>query len=113
MIQRFKNKNFNKAYIVYVSATKEQVYQVLRHNIGNNREQAFRDGLVGYKCKYQRNWILYPIYVAGKEWERKNKEKIDWTKTKYKNGRKKHRENRNTHDKVGSRKAQQNSEGKK
>jgi len=71
MKQRFKNKHFNEIYWLWVSITKEQVEKT-KHP-GSNRDQAFRDGYVGFRCKYQRNWILYPIYIAGKEWRLINK----------------------------------------
>lgn len=40
---------------------------------GSNWDMAFREGYKGLRCKYQRNWTLYPIYVAGKEYRKINK----------------------------------------
>lgn len=76
---RFKNKDFDTLYWRWVSMNPENVKDVLQP--GSNRDQAFRDGYVGHRCKYQRNWILYPIYVAGKEWKKvNNKQKIQYAK---------------------------------
>lgn len=71
--QRFKDKSFNAMYWFWVKISAENVQKCMTP--GSNRAQAFRDGYVNYRCKYQRNWILYPIYVAGKEWKKVNKVK--------------------------------------
>jgi hypothetical protein len=70
MKQRFKNRDFNTAYNNYIKATPAEINNMMQP--GSNRDQAFRDGFVNYRCKYQRNWILYPIYIAGKEWQKQN-----------------------------------------
>ena len=71
--QRFKNPDFNKIYQVWIRIPQTEIEKFLHPNRpGSNREQAFRDGYVNYRCKYQRNWALYPIYVAGKEWRKYN-----------------------------------------
>jgi rubredoxin len=74
MKQRFKDKAFDKTYWRWVKITPVQVHRMF--SPGSNRDQAFRDGFVGYRCKYQRNWILYPIYIAGKEWRKVNKDVV-------------------------------------
>ncbi len=71
--QRFKDKGFNNLYMTWVKITPEQLYNSVKYP-GSNRDQAFRDGFVNWRCKYQRNWILYPIYVAGKEWIKNNRD---------------------------------------
>lgn len=72
MRQRFKNKDFNKIYWIWVKITPDLLKKVLTP--GSNREQAFRDGYVNFRCKYLRTCLLYPIYVAGKEWKKINKQ---------------------------------------
>jgi hypothetical protein len=76
MKQRFKEKDFDKAYQCWISLTKEQVDRIMGCSSGSNRDDAFKRGYVGYRCVYQRNWLLYPIYIAGKEWRKVNKIKI-------------------------------------
>jgi len=80
MKQRFKNPDFNKIYWNYFNLDDSTVQKILNH-VGSNRDQAFRDGYVNFRCKYQRNWVLYPIYVAGKE----RRMKDDKAKTNLKN----------------------------
>lgn len=70
--QRFKDRRFNAVYWQWIHATPEQVENILNH-AGSNRDMAFKHGYKGFTCKFQRNWILYPIYVAGKEWVKLNK----------------------------------------
>lgn len=68
---RFKDKRFNQLYLNWVNATPEQVEKAVHHS-GSNYDMAFKHGYKGYPCKFQRNWTLYPIYVAGKEWRKHN-----------------------------------------
>ena len=74
MTQRFKDKSLNSTYWLWVKMPEERILDLL--NIGSSRDQAFKEGYLGQRCKYQRNWRLYAIYVAGKEWRRINKKDI-------------------------------------
>jgi hypothetical protein len=71
--QRFKDRDFNTVYWQWINATPEQVENIVRF-AGSNRDMAFKHGFKNFPCKFQRNWILYPIYVAGKEWRKHNKQ---------------------------------------
>lgn len=70
---RFKEKDFDKAYQFWIGLTLDQVEELVSTASGSNRDDAFKRGYFQFPCKYQRNWILYPIYVAGKEWHKVNK----------------------------------------
>lgn len=70
--QRFKDVRYNKVYWTWVNATLEEVEKAVL-NPGSNWDMAFKHGYKGLKCKFQRNWILYPCYVAGKEYKKVNK----------------------------------------
>jgi len=75
MKQRFTNKDFNTTYWIYAKIPPEFIQKMFYP--GSNRDQAFRDGFINFRCKYSRNCILYPIYVAGKEWRKNNKQYKD------------------------------------
>ena len=73
MKKRFKNERFNKIYNIWINATKEQVEKAI-NKPGSNYDGAFKIGYLHPECKkYKRSWILYPIYVAGKEYKKINK----------------------------------------
>lgn len=73
MKQRFKDKDFNKAYWSRINLTLEQVEKLVSNVSGSNRDDAFKRGYFNFPNKYQRNWLLYPFYIAGKEWHKVNK----------------------------------------
>lgn len=70
--QRFKDARFNRIYWAWINATKSQVEKAVSHP-GSNWDMAFKHGYKGFKCKFKRNWTLYPCYVAGKEYKKVNK----------------------------------------
>lgn len=69
MEQRFKNYRQNKLYWLLVNTPE---YDKLPKRVGSNIDKAFIEGYESKKCQYQRNWILYAAYVAGKEWQKVN-----------------------------------------
>lgn len=75
MKQRFKNTDFNNTYWIYSKIPPNIVKRLFTP--GSNRDQAFRDGFINFRCKYVRSSILYAIYVAGKEWRSNNNEYKD------------------------------------
>lgn len=77
MIQRFKDKYFNDRYNFWVNIPRSDVHQLINVvSAGSNRDTAFIRGYKsisnGKPCIYQRNWPLYPIWVAGREWRKVN-----------------------------------------
>lgn len=74
MKARFKDKDFNKVYGLYSRLTTEQVIKCFTP--GSNREHHFKLGYLGLGTPPMRNCILYPIYIAGKEWKRNNPSKV-------------------------------------
>ena len=73
MIQRFKDKRMNAIYNKWVSVTREQVLNLLnRFQAGSNADTAFMQGYKNRGAKPVIGSILYPVYIAGKEWRKVN-----------------------------------------
>lgn len=74
MKNRFKNQDQNAVYNTYINLAPELALKISIQNARSNRDLAFKSGyLLWPHSRFQRNSLLYAIFVAGKEYKIINK----------------------------------------